>query len=165
VILSACGRVGFEETGPDAGKGDEPSPSLVCATCGDADGNGRFDVGDVSVVAAFLTGTGGVACPDAADSNLDGGVTRRDLNALVMRATGRASETCAPCTRRCGDLDDNGLVNGKDTVALDDILSDPDVLDGCVAWAADANGDGSLDGDDSAALDELVATGVARCAL
>lgn len=165
VILAACGRVGFDETGPDAAAvDDELVATEGCATCGDADGSGDFDADDVAVVALHVAGTGALPCPIGADTNLDGAVTRRDLHALVFRVTGRATGSCEACERACGDLDGDGAVDGEDSLALDVILAAPEVLDGCLAWAADANGDGSLDVDDSAALAELRITGIARCA-
>lgn len=156
VMLVACGRVGFEDAAPDA---------LALATrcgCGDADGNGTADLADVTAVAQQLSGLGGVACPDGADANLDGAITRRDLNAMVFGATGRVGAVCGWCTATCGDLSGDGVVDGADILALDATLTTPGMVDACLAWTADTTGDGTLDDDDRTALDELISGGAAR---
>jgi len=151
-MLIACGRVGFDAAASDL-TGD--AALVTRCACGDADGNGIADLADVGAVAQQLAGAGPVACFDAADANQDGRITRRDLNALVLGATGRVTDVCGACPPiPCGDVTGDGVVDGDDSLALDAMLTAPGSIDACLAWIADTNGDGTLDEADTTALDD-----------
>lgn len=152
------GGVGGGDGGVDAG-GEAGTDAGSCpAACGDVDGDGDTDGDDLARLTAIVDGTDTASVCEQAAGDLDGSgaIDAFDQSLIPLLFDGSVTGGCEPCTRSCGDANDDGTVNVSDVTAAIARIEEGSALSVCEWVALDTDGNGRVDESDARVIGRMI---------
>ena len=121
---------------------DYNKATIVGVLYGDIDANGVINEQDINAISNYINGQQ-IEINQPLDMNLDGKVDQIDVDLITKKINQNIK-----LPTFCGDIDQNGVLNSEDSIALLYFLYGETELDEVQLCSADLNDDNNIDYDD-----------------